>query len=289
MKNIGFIGLGNMGLEMIKNLNNSDYNLLGYDINKNIYSSLNIKNISTTDNIIEIFKTCEVILTMLPDGAAVKSVFSENMIHASEKSIIVDCSTIDIETTNYIHNSAKKLNLLSLDAPVSGGVSGAKAASLTFMVGGDENTYNLILPIFKLMGNKAIYCGKEGSGQAVKICNNLILAISMIGVGEAINLANNLNLDLQKFFDVTSTSSASCWAINNYFPVSGIGPISPADNNFAAGFSIDLMTKDLSLAINASKTGSDFLVFGKQALDKYKKMSKIGKGKNDFSAIVNNI
>ena len=289
MKNIGFIGLGNMGFEMIKNLKISNYNVLGYDINKNIYTNLNTKNIKTTSNIIEIFKTCEVIITMLPDGTAVKRVLSENMKYASEKSIIVDCSTIDIETTNYIHNSAKKLNLLSLDAPVSGGVSGAKAASLTFMVGGDETTFNLILPILKFMGNKVVYCGKQGSGQAVKICNNLILAISMIGVGEAISLANELNLNLQKLYDVTSTSSAACWAINNYFPVSGIGPVSPADNNFAAGFSADLMKKDLSLAINASKNTSDFLIFGKQAYNKFRKMSDIGKGKNDFSEIVNNV
>lgn len=289
MKNIGFIGLGNMGFEMIQNLKKSNYNILGYDINKNVYSKLSNLNIKTTNEIIDIFKNSDVIFTMLPDGKAVKKVFSENLQYAHKKCIIVDCSTIDIETTNYIHDLAKNLQILSLDAPVSGGVSGAKAASLTFMVGGEETTYNLILPIFNQMGNKVIYCGKDCSGQAVKICNNLILAISMIGVGEAINLAKELKLDLQKLYDVTSTSSAACWAINNYFPVSGIGPNSPADNNFVPGFSSDLMKKDLSLAINASKSDTNFLVFGEQALDKYKKMSKIGKGKNDFSDIVNNI
>ncbi len=289
MKKIGFIGLGNMGFEMIQNLNNSSSDIIGYDINKDIYQSLNAKNIKTTNNIEEIFKNCEVIITMLPDGEAVNKVISGNINYASEESIIVDCSTIDIETTKHIHNSAKKLNLLSLDAPVSGGVSGAKSATLTFMVGGDKATYNLVLPIFNLMGNKAIYCGEDGSGQAVKICNNLILAISMIGVGEAISLAKKLNLDLKKLYEVTSTSSASCWAINNYFPVSGIGPVSPADKNFTAGFSTDLMKKDLSLAVDASKNGSEFLSFLEQALEKYKKMSEIGKGKNDFSEIVNNV
>ena len=169
---------------------------------------------------------------------------------------------------------------------MSGGVTGAKAASLTFMVGGCKKTYNLILSIFNLMGNKSIYCGEEGSGQSVKICNNLILGITMIGVGEAIHLANQLNLDLRKLYEVTSTSSASCWAINNYFPVAQIGPISPADNNFMAGFSVDLMKKDLSLAINAAKIDTKNLVFGKKAHNKYKKMSESGTGMNDFSEVV---
>jgi len=289
MKNIGFIGLGNMGFEMIQNINKSKYNILGYDIKKKIYENLDALNIKTTDSIIKIFETCDVIITMLPDGKAVKKVWSENLKYASEKSIIIDCSTIDIETTNYIHELAKKFNLLSLDAPVSGGVNGAKSASLTFMVGGDETTYNLILPIFSFMGSKSIYCGKEGSGQAVKICNNLILGISMIGVGEAINLANELNLDLKKLYEVTSTSSASCWAINKYFPVSGIGPVTPADNNFMAGFSTDLMKKDLSLAINATTNDENNLKFGRKAYEKYSKMSDKGLGSKDFSEVVKNL
>ena len=286
MKNIGFIGLGNMGFEMIQNINNSSYNVLGYDIDKDIYKNLDALNIKNTNVISEIFKTCDVIITMLPDGIAVKKVWSENLKYASKKSIIVDCSTIDIETTNYTHELAKSFNLLSLDAPVSGGVNGAKAGSLTFMVGGNETTYNLILPIFDLMGSKSIYCGKEGSGQAVKICNNLILGITMIGVGEAINLAKELNLDLKKLYEVPSTSSASCWAINNYFPVSGIGPVAPADNDFAAGFSSNLMKKDLSLAINATKSNENNLYFGKEALKKYSQMSDKGLGLKDFSAVV---
>jgi 3-hydroxyisobutyrate dehydrogenase len=289
MKNIGFIGLGNMGFEMIQNINDSSYNVLGYDIQKDIYKNLDSLNIKHTDIISEVFKTCDVIITMLPDGKAVKKVLSENLKYASEKSIIVDCSTIDIGTTNYTHELAKSYNLLSLDAPVSGGVNGAKAGSLTFMIGGDKSTYNLTLPIFNLMGNKSIYCGKEGSGQAVKICNNLILGITMIGVGEAINLAKGLNLDLTKLYDVTSTSSASCWAINNYFPVSGVGPITPADNNFTAGFSVNLMKKDLSLAMNSIVNNENNLNFGKQALKKYSQMSNEGLGAKDFSEVVKNL
>ena len=288
MKNIGFIGLGNMGLEMAINLKKSEYNVTGFDINKNMYKRLNALNINTSNNIKNIFETNEIILTMLPDGKAVDKVYSENLKYASKNTLIVDCSTIDIETTIKIHNLAKNLKMLSLDAPVSGGVSGAKAASLTFMIGGKERVYKLMLPIFNAMGGKSIFCGQESSGQAVKICNNLILAISMIATGEAIILAKKLNLDLTKLYEVTSTSSASCWAINNYFPVANIGPVSPADNNFEAGFSVNLMKKDLSLALNSIKDNKNMLHFGELALDKYSKMCDEGFGNLDFSAVIKN-
>ena len=269
MKNIGFIGLGNMGIEMIKNLSKGKYNLLGYDINKNIYDNLRGSSIETSQN--------------------TKKVFDENLKYTKKNSIIVDCSTIDIETTKYFHELAKSFDLKSLDAPVSGGVSGAKTASLTFMVGGNEETYKLICPILDLMGNKSIFCGEEGSGQAVKICNNLILGITMIGVGEGINLAKDLNLNLEKLYEVTSTSSASCWAINNYFPVLGIGPMSPADNDFIGGFSTDLMKKDLSLAINAIKGDKGKVMFGLKALEKYSEMIEKQLGSRDFSYIINHL
>jgi len=289
MKNIGFIGLGNMGFEMIQNLTKSDYNIIGYDLNNEIYPKLNNLYIKTTHNIKDIFAKSDVIITMLPDGKTVKEVISKNIENITKKCVFIDCSTIDIDTTIYLHTLLKNKDLLFLDAPVSGGVTGAKNATLTFMVGGQEATYNLMLPIFNLMGKKSIFCGKEGSGQAVKICNNLILGITMIGVGEAISLANNLNLDLQKLYEVTSTSSASCWAINNYFPVSGAGPQSPADNDFKAGFSVDLMKKDLSLAINTFKNKENNIMFGLNALEKYMQMSEKGKGSKDFSEIVNNL
>lgn len=288
MKNIGFIGLGNMGFEMIKNLSKGKYNLLGYDINKNIYDNLQSSFIQTSQNIKSVFENNDVIILMLPNGSIVKKVIDENLKYTKKNSIIVDCSTIDIETTKYFHKLAESFDLKSLDAPVSGGVSGAKAASLTFMVGGNEKTYELVFPIFDLMGNKSIFCGEEGSGQAVKICNNLILGITMIGVGEGINLARNLNLNLEKLYEVTSTSSASCWAINNYFPVSGIGPISPADNDFTGGFSTDLMRKDLSLAINAIKDEKE-VMFGLKALEKYSEMIEKQLGSKDFSNIINNL
>ena len=289
MKDIGFIGLGNMGFEMIKNLSKGEYDLHAYDINKEIYDRLQGTSIKTYQSIRNIFEKSDVIFTMLPNGTIVKKVIDENFQYTKENSTIVDCSTIDIETTNYLHELAKSFNLKSLDAPVSGGVAGAKAASLTFMVGGDKATYDLVLPIFDLMGNKSILCGEESSGQAVKICNNLILGVTMIGVGEAINLAQELNLDLEKLYEVTSTSSASCWAINNYFPVSGIGPISPADNNFVGGFSADLMKKDLSLAINALNGEKQKIMFGLEALGKYSKMTENGLGSKDFSSIVKNL
>jgi len=289
MKNIGFIGLGNMGFEMIQNLSKGDYNLLAFDIDNNIYKKIQNSFIKTSQNIKNVFENSDIIITMLPNGEIIKKVIDENFKFVKKNSIIVDCSTIDIETTIYLHKLAKSFNLQSLDAPVSGGVAGAKSGSLTFMVGGNELTYELILPIFNLMGNKAIFCGGESSGQAVKICNNLILGITMIGVGEGINLARDLNLDLEKFYEVTSTSSASCWAINNYFPVSSVGPVSPADNSFVGGFSADLMKKDLSLAINASKSKKQKIKFGLKALEKYSKMIEKGMGSKDFSKIINHL
>ena len=289
MKNIGFIGLGNMGFEMIKNLSKGNYSLLGYDINKNIYDNLRGSSIQTSQNIKNVFEKNDVIILMLPDGSIVKRVIDENLKYTKKNSIIVDCSTIDIETTKYFHKLAQSYDLQSLDAPVSGGVSGAKAASLTFMVGGNEKTYELISPIFDLMGNKSIFCGLEGSGQAVKICNNLILGITMIGVGEGINLARDLNLNLEKLYEVTSTSSASCWAINNYFPVTGIGPISPADNDYTGGFSTNLMKKDLSLAINAIKGEKEKVMFGLKALEKYSEMIEKQMGSKDFSNVINHL
>lgn len=289
MENIGFVGLGNMGFEMIKNLNKGRFNLLGYDINKKIYENLDNTSIETSQNIKSVFEKNDIIFLMLPNGSIVKKVIDENFKYSKKNSVIIDCSTIDIDTTKYLHKLAESFNLQSLDAPVSGGVAGAKAGSLTFMVGGNKKTYEQILPILDFMGNKSIYCGMEGSGQAVKICNNLILGITMIGVGEGINLARDLNLDLEKLYEVTSTSSASCWAINNYFPISGIGPISPADNDFIGGFSADLMKKDLSLAINSAKGDKDKIMFGLKALEKYSKMIERQLGSKDFSNITNHL
>ena len=229
----------------------------------------------------------EIIITMLPNGKIVEEVWTELLDIVKINTLLVDCSTIDIQTTKRLHIMAEKRNVLSLDAPVSGGTIGADNGTLTFMVGGKESSYNKMLPLFNVMGSKSILCGKAGSGQATKMCNNLLLAITMSGLGEAIKLAKSQNLDMNKFYDVLSTSTGSCWALNNYSPIKGVGPISPADNNFEPGFSSQLMLKDLSLALGAAADTNLDLEFGKKALHNYRRLVDDNKGNLDFSNIIN--
>ena len=186
-----------------------------------------------------------------------------------------------------LHKKCEINNFLCLDAPVSGGVIGAENGTLTFMVGGDEEAYELALPLFEIMGNKSVLCGSSSSGQTAKACNNMLLAITMIGVGEAFNLGNNLGLNSEKLFQVLSTSSGSCWAINNYCPVKNIGPNSPADNSFKPGFAASLMLKDLTIALKSIENSGTKAPFGKKAQERFSEMIDDKKGDLDFSAIIN--
>ena len=287
MKNIGFIGLGNMGFFMSRNLSQANYLINGYDINEEAFTKLKKYNIIQKTSINEINDDNEIIITMLPNGAVVEKVWNSLLKNLKSNTLLVDCSTIDVETTKRLHNLAKNKNLLSLDAPVSGGTIGADNGSLTFMVGGTEEAYNKMLPLFEIMGKKSILCGEAGSGQATKMCNNLLLAITMSGLGEAIKLANSQSLDMNKFYNVLSTSTGSCWALNNYSPIRGIGPSSPADNDFKPGFSSRLMLKDLSLALSAAAHSNLELEIGKKVLKNYKSLVDNKKGDLDFSSIVN--
>jgi len=287
MKNIGFIGLGNMGKGMAINLSLKDNNVIGYDLNPNVFDDLSGKNISEGKNIEDVVKQSEIIITMLPDGPAVKEVWQQITNLAFENTIIIDCSTIDVNTSLEVQKNALNRNLLTLDAPVSGGVMGANDGTLTFMVGGERETYNKVKDLFEIMGNKNILCGSFGAGQSAKICNNMLLASTMIAVGESFKLAKNLNLDIEKLYDVLSTSSGSCWAINNYCPYKGIGPKSPSDNDFKGGFSSALMFKDLSLAVSAAKQSNTKINFGIQSHKKFENIVKKEKGHFDFSYVVN--
>ncbi len=291
MNNIGFIGLGNMGSKMSHNLVKNGYNVTGFDINvtKELEIKLNEDKIFLASNLEEAINDKNFVITMLPDGHALKQVILSNYKYADKKTVFIDSSTIDVKTTKEIYDVLENNDLDFLDAPVSGGVIGAKNATLTFMVGGKNNIYETCIPLFEAMGNKSVLCGENGSGQSIKLCNNMILAITMIGVGEALNIAQELNLDLQKFFEVVSTSSGSCWAVNNYFPIKNIGPNSPADSNFEGGFSTNLMVKDLSLAIQTAKDLNTEPFIGLNTLNIYKKMVEEGNGKLDFSSIVKNL
>ena len=285
MKKISFIGLGNMGYEMAINLAKAKYEVTGYDINKEKYRELEEKNVKCVNSINEVVNSPDVIILMLPDGKIVKTVWEEVVNLLKNKPLAIDCSTIDMENALSFHKFATKHNIRALDAPVSGGVVGAEKATLTFMVGGSDRDYCDAKPLFDVMGSKSVLCGIATSGQAVKICNNMLLAVTMIGVSESFNLAEKLNIKLEKLFDVVSTSSGSCWAVNNYCPIKGIGPISPADNNFEAGFASKLMHKDLSLAISAAEHSETNVNFTKQAYDIFSEIIKNNNGEKDFSYI----
>jgi len=278
---IGFIGLGNMGLPMAENLQKAGHEVIGFDIKKNINTVIKISN-----NVENTVKDNEVIFTMLPAGKEVSSVYNEIVTKCKSSTVMVDCSTIDIKNTNLIADLAKKNKLQTLDAPVSGGVVGAKDGTLTFMVGGNQSAFKKVKPLFEIMGNKAVYCGQSGSGQAAKMCNNMILGISMIGVCEAFNLAKKIGLKIENLYEVSSNSSGSCWALNTYCPAPGVGPKSPADNDYVPGFSSDLMLKDLSLAQDAAEQSNSHTPLGAHAKKIYEQLLKEGGQGKDFSYIL---
>ena len=279
---IGFIGLGNMGMPMARNLIAEGHEVTGFD------------QIQKSDPLVQISKLLsetvsgkEVVITMLPDGSSLLEVYSSILNELQPEAILIDCSTVDVISAKKAAGMAKEKGLKALDAPVSGGIAGAENGTLTFMVGGDIAAFQRVTPLFNVMGQKAVLCGESGAGQSVKICNNMILGVSMIAVCEAFVMADNLGLDRSKMFDVVSTASGSCWAINTYCPVPNVGPNTPADNNYIPGFSADLMLKDLGLAKTAAEETNSFTPLGKEAYALYENFySKGGKGK-DFSAILN--
>jgi len=285
MKKVGFIGLGNMGARMSTLLLEANYEVIGYDINEEFINQLSPKGLKKAVSLNDITKEIDIIITMLPNGEIVEKVLDNIVDNLRPETLIVDCSTIDVDKAKELHKKCENKNLLFLDAPVSGGVGGAETGTLTFMVGGTENAYKKMLPLFEVLGKKSLLCGPSGSGQATKACNNMLLATTMIGVGEAFNLGENLGLDLQKLYEILSTSTGSCWAINNYCPIKGVGPQSPADNNFEPGFSASLMFKDLSIALKAIQSTNTSAPFGTKAQENFGNMVSQKKGDLDFSAI----
>ena len=285
MEKIGFVGLGNMGAKMSLNLLRANYKVIGYDINEKFVDELLPQGLQKAHNLSDISKETNIIITMLPNGEIVEKVYDTIINEFKPGTLFVDCSTIDVDKARDLHKKCLAKKILSLDAPVSGGVKGAENATLTFMVGGEEDSYNIMSPLFKVMGKKSLLCGSYGSGQATKACNNMLLATTMIGVGEAFNLGNNLGLDPNKLYEIISSSTGSCWAVNSYCPIENVGPISPADNNFRPGFSANLMLKDLTIAIKAIETTKTSAPFGKKAQENFKKMIDDDKGDLDFSAI----
>ncbi|MDA9289219.1 3-hydroxyisobutyrate dehydrogenase [Alphaproteobacteria bacterium] len=287
MKKVGFIGLGNMGNKMVINLLKANYEVVGFDVDEKSIDSLIPYGLKKASKLDDMSDDIDILITMLPNGKIVEEVYNSIIDNFRNNTLFVDCSTIDIDKAKSLHKKCNKHNFLSLDAPVSGGVVGAENGTLTFMVGGSNEAYNLMLPLFNVMGAQSVLCGSPSSGQATKACNNMLLAITMIGVGEAFNLGSNLGLDANKLFQILSTSSASCWSINNYCPIENIGPKSPADNNFEPGFSANLMLKDLTIALESIENTKISAPLGRKAKENFEKMVFNKKGDLDFSAIIN--
>jgi len=287
---IGFIGLGNMGAPMVRRLVAAGHNVTGYDVLESAMAALSDVKMNVSSDILKAASGQEVIITMLPNGDALNRVVEAIIPVMLKGTCFIDCSTVDINTTRRVAKLLKDVAIHSLDAPVSGGVSGAVDGTLTIMVGGSADSFAIGNPLFKVMGQRAIHCGTDGAGQAAKICNNMILGVTMIATCEAFALADDLKLDRQKLFDVVSTSSGNSWSMSSYCPAPGVGPKSPSDNNYLPGFSASLMLKDLTLSQEAAAIHGTPIKTGQLALEVYQDfVQSVNGGTLDFSAILQDL
>jgi len=290
MARIGFIGLGNMGLPMAQNLIKAGHQVEGVDVTQAATDKLKAAGGAVAETAKIAASRADVVITMLPAGQHVREVYlgSGGIIeNANAGTLLIDCSTIDVETARGVASAAEAKGLLMLDAPVSGGVGGATAGTLTFMVGGSERAYERALSILQQMGKTIVHAGGSGNGQAAKICNNMILGISMIAVCEGFVLAEKLGLDKQKLFDIASKSSGSCWSMVNYCPVPGPVPTSPANRDYQAGFTAAMMLKDLALAQQAANATGATTPMGAEAAALFRLYVGQGQAGKDFSGIFN--
>ena len=279
---IGFIGLGNMGAPMARNLAKAGHDVMGFDV-----ADVTVEAVTIAPDFKTVVLGQDVVITMLPNGAILKDVAGQILPHMAKGALLLDCSTVDVESAASVAADAEALGVMAVDAPVSGGIGGADQGTLTFMAGGSDAGFARAQPLFEIMGQKAVHCGKSGAGQAAKICNNMILGITMIGTCEAFALADKLGLDRQKMFDVVSTSSGASWSINTYCPAPGVGPISPADHGYVPGFAAELMVKDLGLAQDAAITADADTPLGAAAAELYRKFVEDEDGLGqDFSAML---
>ncbi|MEH2474489.1 3-hydroxyisobutyrate dehydrogenase [Nitrobacteraceae bacterium AZCC 2161] len=289
MTSIAFIGLGNMGGPMAANLVKAGHNVTGFDLVPAAIAQAKAEGVTIAAKAADAVKDAEVIITMLPAGKHVVSVWSDVIPAAAKGALLIDCSTIDVENARKAHALAAAQKLPAVDAPVSGGTGGARAGTLTFMAGGDAAAFAAAKRILEAMGKKIVHCGDAGAGQAAKICNNMILGISMIAVSEAFTLAEKLGLSHQALFDVASTSSGQCWSLTSYCPVPGPVPTSPSNNEYKPGFAAALMLKDLRLSQEAAKAAGAVTALGAHAESIYETYEKAGHGGMDFSGIINHL
>jgi len=285
--NVGFIGLGNMGAPMAANLVTSGLKVSGFDLVPALRQASAETGVQITDSASAVVADADIVVTMLPGGAQVVSVWKDILTAAKPGALFIDCSTIDVASARAAHALAAERGIASLDAPVSGGVGGAKAATLTFMVGGSAEAFARGKPVLERMGKRIVHCGEAGNGQVAKICNNMILGASMIAVSEAFVLGEKLGLSHQALFDVASASSGQCWSLTSYCPVPGPVPASPANNGYRPGFTAALMLKDLKLAEAAANSVNASTALGAHAARIYQQFADGGSSASDFSAIIN--
>jgi 3-hydroxyisobutyrate dehydrogenase len=285
---IGFIGLGNMGGPMAANLTAAQHRVRGFDVVRPALDALAAKGGEAAASIAAAVEGAELVITMLPAGPHVRDVYTGAggvLAAAAKGALLVDSSTIDVETARAVAAEAARRGFDMLDAPVSGGTAGAAAASLTFMVGGSEAGFARALPVLQAMGKTIVHAGPAGSGQAAKICNNMMLGIAMIGVSEGFALADRLGLDRQKLFDISSKSSGQSWAMTSYCPVPGLVPTAPSNRDYQPGFTADMMLKDLKLAQAAANGTGTATPLGAAAAALYQMLANAGLGAKDFSVM----
>jgi 3-hydroxyisobutyrate dehydrogenase len=289
MATIGFVGLGNMGLPMAQNLVKSGHAVAGFDLSEYAAERLSVGGGRRANSVLEACTNAEIVITMLPAGEQVRDVYlgpQGVLAAAAAQTLLIDSSTIDVDTAREVASEAEARGLAMVDAPVSGGVSGAQSASLTFMVGGRVEAFERARPVLEKMGKTIVHAGGAGNGQAAKICNNMILGISMIAVSEAFLLAEKLGLDAQKLFEISSKSSGQCWSLTSYCPVPGPVPTSPANRDYKAGFTAAMMLKDLRLAQTAARAARAATPLGAGAAAVYERFVDSGGGNVDFSGII---
>jgi 3-hydroxyisobutyrate dehydrogenase len=283
---IAFIGLGNMGGGMAANLVKVGHEVRAFDLSEPALAAAREAGCTTFATAKEACAGADAVVSMLPNGAIVKQVYWDDVIgHAPEGAILLDCSTIDVATAREVISVTEQHGYQMVDAPVSGGIAAAAGGTLTFMVGGSDEAFARAKPILEAMGKAVIHAGGPGTGQAAKICNNMLLAIQMIGTCEAFAMAQRLGLDPQTFYDISSVSSGQCWSMTSYCPVPGVGPVTPADNGYQGGFAAGLMLKDLRLAMEAAAGAGAKVELGEHARAIYEAFAK-DNAATDFSGII---
>ena len=289
MATIGFVGLGNMGAPMAANLAKAGHRVTGYDVNAAAVQALASAGVQQAAGAAEATRGADVVITMLPAGEHVREVWLNQggLIDAVKGGtpLLIDCSTIDVESARTVTEAARAAGFEMLDAPVSGGVGGATAATLTFMVGGSEAAFARGLPVLQAMGRNIVHAGGPGAGQAAKICNNMMLAINMVGVSEGFLLAQKLGLDWDRLFQIASTASAQSWALTSYCPAPGPVPAAPSNRDYAPGFTAALMLKDVKLSQAAADATGSPTPLATHAMSFYQAVVDAGDGGKDFSTV----